>query len=169
MRRAVPLLVLAGVAAGALVCPSLGATSAVPVKKGPLQFTVTLKQQATYRHDNPPAGDAGDTFSTTLLLYASGDVLGYPDGTPMGKMLFTWGPLKGSCSTTAASCTGTPNLQTVTRLPGGTITANGTNIPVANGLVVAVQGGTGIFKGVRGTISIAPQGVAEDVFNLKMS
>jgi len=84
-------------------------------------------------------------------------------------MLFTWGPLKGSCSTTAASCTGTTNLQTVTRLPGGTITANGTNIPVANGLVVAVQGGTGIFKGVRGTISIAPQGVAEDVFNLKMS
>ena len=136
--------------------------------KGPLVFKVRLIQEATYRHSHPPAGDPGDTFSTTLRLFAIGDVLGFPNNTPMGTMAFTWGPLNGACSTAAAECSGTTNLQTVTRLPGGTITANGTNVSLSKGLVVPIQSGTGIFKGVTGSIEIAPQGVAEDVFHLKM-
>lgn len=167
MRRILIPLVAAGLLAGALVTQGDGAKNAPPAK-GPLSFTVRLIQEATYRHAHPPTGDAGDTFSTTLRLYAVGNVLGFPNNTPMGTMAFTWGPLNGSCSTTAAECSGTTNLETVTRLPGGTITANGSNVNLGRGLVVPVQSGTGIFKGVKGTIQIAPKGVAEDVFKLVM-
>ena len=34
--------------------------------QGPLTFQVRLIQEATYRHPHPPAGDPGDSFSTTL-------------------------------------------------------------------------------------------------------
>jgi hypothetical protein len=162
MRRMLIPLVAAGLIAGALAAQGDAA------KKGPLSFKVRLIQEATFRHDNPPAGDAGDTFSTTLRLYAIGNVLGFPNNTPMGTMAFSWGPLNGSCSTTAAECSGTTNLETLTKLPGGTITANETNVNLGKGLIVSIQTGTGIFKGVKGTISIAPKAVAEDVFKLVM-
>jgi hypothetical protein len=83
-------------------------------------------------------------------------------------MSFLWGPLKGECSSSAASCEGTTNIQTVTRLPGGTITAGGKNVSLASGIVVPIQSGTGIFKGVTGSIQIAPLGVAVDIFRLVM-
>jgi hypothetical protein len=140
--------------------------AAAPASSRRLLFKVSLVQEATYRHAHPPPGDAGDTFSTTLKLNAIGTVLGFPSGTPMGTMSFTWGPLNGSCSTTAASCSGTTNISTITRLPGGTITAGANAVSLANGIVVPVQGGTGIFKGAKGRISIAPQDVAIDVFQL---
>jgi hypothetical protein len=165
MRRLLIPLVLAAFVASALTGAGLSANSPA---KGPLTFSVRLIQEATYRHPHPPAGDPGDTFSTTLRLFAIGNVLGFPNNTPMGTMAFTWGPLNGSCSTTAAECSGTTNLQTMTRLPGGTITANGMNISLSKGLIVPIQSGTGIFKGVTGSIEIAPQGVAQDVFHLKM-
>jgi hypothetical protein len=135
---------------------------------GHITFTVSLIQEATIRHPHPPAGDAGDTFSTTLRLNALGNALGYPPGTPMGIMAFTWGPLNGSCSTNAASCSGTTNILTLTKLPGGTITANGLNVSLSKGIIVPIQSGTGIFKGVKGTIYIAPNDVAEDVFKIVM-
>jgi hypothetical protein len=161
MRRLLLPLVLVGLVASVLTGAGQGA-------KGPLQFKVRLIQEATYRHPHPPNGDPGDTFSTTLRLFAVGNVLGFPDKTPMGTMAFMWGPLNGACSTNAAGCEGTTNLQTLTRLPGGTISAGGTNISLSKGIVVPVESGTGIFKGVKGTIQIAPQGVAVDVFNLRM-
>ena len=165
-RLLLPLVIVAMLAGiGATAGQGAKGTGA---KSGPLSFKVKLVQEATYRHPHPPDGNAGDTFSTTLRLFAIGNVLGFPDKTPMGTMAFTWGPLNGACSTAAASCSGTTNLLTVTKLPGGTITANGLNVSLAHGLVVPIQSGTGIFKGVKGTISIAPQGVAEDVFNLVM-
>ena len=136
--------------------------------KGPLTFKVTLVQEATVRHPHPPAGDAGDTFSTVLKLNAIGTVLGFPNGTPMGQMAFTWGPLNGSCSSNAAECSGTTNILTTTKLPGGTITANGINVSLANGIILPVQGGTGIFKGVKGTVYVAPGGDHVDVFKLQM-
>jgi hypothetical protein len=86
----------------------------------------------------------------------------------MGRMSFTWGPLHGECSSSAAGCNGTTNIFTVTSLPGGTISAGGNNVSLSKGIVVPVTSGTGIFKGVKGTIQIAPASVAEDVFNLKL-
>jgi hypothetical protein len=131
-----------------------------------LVFKVSVVQEATYRHPHPPPGDAGDTFSTTLRLNAIGTVLGFPDGTPMGTMSFAWGPLNGSCSTAAAGCSGTTTIVTLTRLGGGTITAGAKSVSVSNGIVVPVQSGTGIFKGVTGRISIAPGGTPIEVFTL---
>ena len=86
----------------------------------------------------------------------------------MGTMAFGWGPLNGSCSTSAASCSGTTNINTVTSLPGGTITAGANSVSLTHGIVVPVRGGTGIFKGVKGKISIAPAGVAVDIFELTL-
>jgi hypothetical protein len=169
MRRYVTPLVLAVALAGLVVATSLAGGSTHKAK-GPLTFQVRLIQEATYRHQHPPAGDPGDSFSTTLRLFAVGNVLGFPNNTPMGTMAFMWGPLKGgSCSTAAASCSGTTNLETTTRLPGGTITANGINISLTHGLVVPIQSGTGIFKGVTGTVDVAPNGAAIDVFKLVMA
>ena len=136
--------------------------------KGPLQFQVKLVQEATVRHPHPPNGDAGDTFSTVLKLNAIGSVLGFPNGTPMGSMSFTWGPLKGACSSNSAECNGTTNILTLTRLPGGTITANGINVSLSHGIILPVQGGTGIFKGVKGTVYVAPGGDHVDIFKLQM-
>jgi hypothetical protein len=135
-----------------------------------LVFKVKLIQEATYRHPHPPDGNDGDTFSTTLRLFAIGKVLGFPDKTPMGTMQFSWGPLSAGtvCSADAPGCKGTTNLSTVTKLPGGTITAGGKNVSLSHGLVVPVVSGTGIFKGVTGTVAIAPKGDPEDVFTLKL-
>ena len=99
---------------------STAGLAAKVVKAGPLTFSVSLIQEATYRHVHPP-GHANDTFSTMLRLNAIGTVLGFPGGTPMGTMAFNWGPLNGSCSSSSPSCSGTTNIQTVTTLPGGTI------------------------------------------------
>ena len=128
-----------------------------------------LIQEATIRHQHPPDGDPGDTFSTTLKLYAIGAVLGFPDGTPMGRMSFTWGPLHGVCSSSAAGCNGNDE-----HLHGDVASGRddhrraGTTSRSRKGIVVPVTGGTGIFKGVKGTIQIAPASVAEDVFNLTL-
>ncbi len=138
------------------------------VKGGPLIFKVTLSRRRRSGILIRRQATPGDTFSTTLRLNAVGNVLGFPAGTPMGTMAFNWGPLSGSCSSSSASCSGTTNIQTVTRLPGGTITAGSNNISLSDGIVVPVQSGTGIFKGVSGTIQIAPLGVAVDVFHLMM-
>lgn len=161
MRRYLIPSILALALAASLVATGQGV-------KGPLTFKVTLVQQATYRHAHPPDGDPGDTFSTTLKLNAVGTVLGFPNGTPMGTMKFTWGPLKGVCSSNAAECNGTTNILTLTRLPGGTITANGINVSLSKGIIVPVQSGTGIFKGVTGTVYVAPAGEHVDVFKLNM-
>jgi hypothetical protein len=169
-RLLLPLVIIAmlagiGAAAGQ---GAKGGKGAKGVTHGPLSFKVKLVQEATYRHPHPPDGNAGDTFSTTLRLFAIGNVLGFPDKTPMGTMSFMWGPLNGSCSTAAASCSGTTNLATVTRLPGGTITAGGKNVSLSKGLVVPIQSGTGIFKGVKGRVYVAPAGEHVDVFKLIM-
>jgi hypothetical protein len=131
-------------------------------------FTVALVQEATYRHPHPPVGDPGDTFSTTQKLSAVGTVLGLPNGRRVGTMQFTWGPLVGACSTNAAGCNGTTSILTLTRLPGGTITANGIHVSLSHGIVLPIQGGTGIFKGVTGTVSVAPGGEHVEVFKLNM-
>jgi hypothetical protein len=161
VRRLIPLVLVVALAV-------VASASASPKLSGPTTFKVRLIQEATIRHQHPPIGDPGDTFSTTLKLYAIGTTLGFPDGTPLGRMSFTWGPLHGACSSSAAGCNGTTNIFTVTSLPGGTISAGGKNVSLSKGIVVPVTSGTGIFKGVKGTIQIAPASVAEDVFNLTL-
>ena len=70
-RRA--LVSLAALVLVASVLVSSGASA-----KGPLTFKVRLIQEQTFRHPHPPDGKDGDTFSTTLRLFAVGRVLGFP-------------------------------------------------------------------------------------------
>ena len=160
MRRT---LVLGCLAVG--LCGSLVSLAAASHATRTVTITVRLIQEATYQHPHPPP--IGLVLSTTLRLYAVGNVLGFHDGTYLGTMDFTY-QLHGSCSSSAAGCNGTTNLQTLTKFPGGTITANGNKISLASGLVVPVLSGTGIFKGVSGTITIAPNGQANNVYHLTL-
>jgi hypothetical protein len=121
---------------------------------------VRLIQEATYQLPN-------HTYQTTLRLFALGTTLGFPDGTPLGTMRFTW-QLNGSCSTTEAKCTGTAGITTLTKFPGGTISAETRNLALAHGILLPIQGGTGAFKGATGVISIAPGGIAESIYNLEL-
>jgi hypothetical protein len=129
-------------------------------------ITVRIIQEATYQHPHPPP--VGLVLSTTLRLFAVGTVLGFPNNTYLGTMEFTY-QLHGSCSSGGTGCTGTTNLETLTTFPGGTITANGNNVKLSTGLVVPVPKGTGLFKGVTGTIDIAPGGQANSVYHLVLS
>jgi hypothetical protein len=131
-------------------------------------FKVRLIQEATYRTPHPPDGNAGDVFSTTLRLFAVGPLFGHADKAFVGTMSFSY-TFQGACSSAAAGCKGTTNLNTLTKLPGGTITANGKNISLGRlPYVVPILSGTGSFAGAQGTISIAPAGAAEDIYNIKL-
>jgi hypothetical protein len=124
------------------------------------QIKTRLIQEATWHLPNA-------TYQTQLRLFAIGPTLGKNDGQFLGTMEFTW-KLHGVCSSSAASCSGTADLVTVTKLPGGTISAAGKGLSISKGFIVPIQSGTGTFKGVSGTIDIAPNGQAEDVFNLTL-
>jgi hypothetical protein len=124
------------------------------------QITARLIQEATWHLPD-------QTYQTQLRLFAISPTLGKNTGQFLGTMEFTW-KLYGTCSSSSASCSGTADLTTVTKLPGGTISAAGKKISVSKGFIVPIQSGTGAFKGVTGTIDIAPDGQAEDVFNLTL-
>ena len=57
---------------------------------------------------------------------------------------------------------------TVTTFPGGTISAGGPHIAIHNGLLVPITKGTGVFKGVTGSILIAPNDAAESIYSLTL-
>jgi hypothetical protein len=165
VRRVLAVVAVGAGMAALLVGVAPAATSSPRQVTRSVVITVRLIQEATYQHPHPPP--IGLVLSTTLKLYAVGVVLGLPNNTYLGTMSFTY-QLHGSCSAGGAGCTGTTNLQTLTTFPGGTITANGTNISLGVGLVVPVQKGTGAFKGVTGTIDIAPGGQASSVYRLTL-
>ena len=133
-----------------------------------LHFTVRISQGPTWRYPHPPAGDAGDVFSTTLTIFADGPELGRPANSKLGSMVFSY-TMHGSCSSTGAGCNGTTNIDTKTTFPGGTLTADGLKVPLGHvPYVVPIQTGTGRFAGATGSIAIAPAGQAETVFTIKL-
>jgi hypothetical protein len=150
MRRRFTLLGLVLLLGAAL--PAQGQTA---TKTLVLHFTIF--QEATHRHVHPPAGDAGDSYSTRLVLTNAVTQLGKGVGGHEGSMSFAY-TLSGACGTTAG-CTGTTNIQTVTHFLDGTITANGIKVSLGKRpFVVQVVSGTGAYKGVKGRIEIAPKG-----------
>ena len=163
MRRLVSVLAVA-LLASILVVAGEGA------KLRLFTFKMTLVQEQTIRHHKVSDGadHSNDTFSTTLRLMPVGTVAGFPDKTPRATMGFEWGPLKGNCSSFVPRCDGTTNVNTFTRLPGGTLTAGGKHLSVSNGIIVPVKVGTGVFKGAKGTIDIAPASAHEAVFTLTL-
>ena len=158
VRKLLPLLALV-----ALLAPATaGATH-----NGKAQtLTFRIFQTATIRTAQPPAGDAGDLFTTTLILYNTTEQLGRKIGATMGSMSFAY-TLQGACSTSGSGCKGTADITTVSKLPGGTITASSLKVPLSKTpYTVTVTGGTGVWKGVKGTVQVAPAGDALNVYKL---
>ena len=150
MHRRLTLLALV-LLLGAAV-PAQGQTA---TKSLVLHFTIF--QQATHRHVHPPAGDAGDSYSTKLILTNAVVQLGKAVGGHEGSMDFAY-TLSGSCAG-AGGCTGTTDIQTVTHFLDGTITAASNKVPLGKRpFVVQIQSGTGAYRGVKGRIEIAPKG-----------
>jgi hypothetical protein len=164
VRRVLAVGVLTVAIGGVLCASAFPARSAAAGKS--VTITVRLIQEATYQYPHGiPTMPGGLVLSTQLRLYAVGTVLGFPSNTFLGTMSFTY-QLHGTCSSGGSGCTGTTNLDTLTKFPGGTITADGPKISLATGLTVPITKGTGIFKGVTGTIDIAPNGQANSVYKL---
>ena len=162
MRRSLTAIVLAGLLAAVL------AGSARPAHRSVLKFTVRITQGPTFRHAYPPPGDAGDVFSTTLTEFATSSLLGVEPGKRVGSMSFSY-LLHGTCSSTAAGCTGSSDITTVTTLPGGTILAAKKAVPFSRaGFVIPIQSGTGRFKGATGVVAVAPAGQAETTYSITL-
>ena len=108
-------------------------------------------------------------ITTHLKLYAIGETLGYRAGTFLGTMSFTYHLNPSLCSGSSVGCKGSADLHTLSTFPNGTIYAGGANITLAtSGLVVPIQNGTGFFKGVSGSILIAPNDEHEAFYRLTL-
>src|SRR5215469_15640173 len=112
-------VLLLWLAAACVAAPALAA------RGKQVRLTVSLVQEATYQYPHPPP--VGLVLSTKLVLFAMGTTLGFPNGTRLGSTTFSYS-LHGTCSTTGAGCSGTIDLKTLTRFPGGTITADATGV-----------------------------------------
>jgi hypothetical protein len=150
-----------------------GALGASPAASAPAQLSssthaatrsvtinVRLIQEVTYHLP-------GGWLSTTLHLFAIGEQIGFPPNTFLGSMSFTY-LLHGHCGASVAGCSGTTDLKTVTTFPGGTISASGLSISLTSSLVVPITSGTGAFKGVTGSIVIAPDDAAMSIYRLTL-
>ena len=87
-----------------------------------MNITLRIIQGVTVRHPHPPAGDAGDVFSVDLTLFTIKNDFDAAPNTKVGNMSFSY-LLHGSCSVAGNGCKGTVDIETTTKLPGGTITA----------------------------------------------
>jgi len=165
-RRLVSLTFVLAVAAAA-VAAGQGARSSHHANK--LSVTLRFNQGVTARHPHPPAGDSGDVFTVDLTLFTIGDDFDIGPNKHVGDMTYSWVPDDSfSCSVGTSGCKGTVDITTMTKLPGGTISAGVKNSPGKPPFVVSVSGGTGRYKGAKGTIVIAPGGVARNVYRITL-
>jgi len=136
-------------------------------KANKMSITLRIIQGVTQRHPHPPAGDAGDVFSVDLTLLTVKNDFDSAPNTRVGKMNFSY-LLHGSCSVAGNGCKGTVDIETTTKLPGGTITANAKGTPIRQPFVIGIKSGTGRFKGATGNVVIAPDGAARNIYNLTL-
>ncbi len=102
-----------------------------------LVVTVRIDQGVTIRHPNPPPGDAGDRFSVDLTLFTIKPDFDAAANKRVGNMNFSY-ILHGSCSDVGTDCKGTVDITTVTKLPGGTITAVNIGGPIRQPFIVTI-------------------------------
>lgn len=158
------VLALAAMAAGA---GQSARTAAGGQKASKMNITLKIIQGVTVRHPHPPAGDSGDVFSVDLTLLTINNDFDAAPNTRVGNMSFSY-LLHGSCSVAGNGCKGTVDIETTTKLPGGTITAEAKGTPIRQPFVVSIKGGTGKYKGAKGTVVIAPDGAARNVYNITL-
>lgn len=153
-----------------VLCLAVAAVAAAGQSAGKpnkLMVTFRITQGVTVRHPHPPTGDAGDVFSVDLRLFTTGSDFDAPPNTRVGNMNFAY-LLHGSCSVGGNGCKGTVDIDTMTKLPGGTITAAAKGVPIRQPFVIAIKSGTGRYAGAKGSITIAPDGAAKNVYNIQL-
>jgi hypothetical protein len=147
---------------------TVAATSQSASKPSKQTVTFRIIQGVTQRQPHPPQGDAGDVFWVDLTLFTiNGDLPNISPNTRVGNMRFSY-LLHGTCSDTGSGCKGTVDIETMTKLPGGTITAVAKGTPIRQPFVVAISKGTGRYKGAKGNVVIAPNGAARNVYNITL-
>jgi hypothetical protein len=133
-----------------------------------LNVTLRIIQGVTQRHPHPPEGDVGDVFSVDLTLFTLNDGdFDAAKSTRVGNMNFSY-LLHGSCSVVGTSCRGNTDITTVSKLPGGTITAVGNKVPIRTPFVLTIRSGTGRYAGAKGTVIVAPDGAPKNIYNITL-
>jgi hypothetical protein len=124
--------------------------------KKTLTLRLAIQQHGTTREPHPPLGDAGDLFTTTLLLNNTVAALEKPAKASVGAMIFKY-ILHGTCSTT--DCNGaTADITTISRLPGGTVTAAENGVKLGRPpIIIPIVKGTGAFKGATGNVVVGAE------------
>jgi hypothetical protein len=167
MKRLTVLALVTVVAAAAVGAGQGARQAAESPKAADLNITLRIIQGVTQRVPGPPAGDAGDTFWVDLTLFTIKDEFDAAPNTRVGNMRFSY-LLHGSCSVSGNGCKGTVDITTTTKLPGGTITAGVKGTPIRQPFVVSINKGTGRYKGAKGTVVIAPDGAARNIFKITL-
>jgi hypothetical protein len=134
-----------------------------------LDLTFKTVQGPTGAHPHPPAGGVGDTYVSSLKLKNPGIAqFGKGRHDPVGTMQFTY-TIRKQCTSFETTCVATADFDTVTSLPGGTVVANGTALPIATPTItIPVVGGTGRYTGATGTVSISPTSTKLSTFKLSL-
>jgi hypothetical protein len=135
-----------------------------------LDFTLKSVQGPTTAHPHPPVGGVGDTYVSSLTLKNTGIAqLGMGARDKVGTMQFTYTIRKQCLGALNRKCKATADFNTVTRLPGGTVTANGKAISIATPtIMIPVVGGTGRYKGASGSVSISPAASKLSTYKLSL-
>jgi hypothetical protein len=127
-----------------------------------------ISQHGTTRTPHPPLGDAGDVFTTTLLLNNTVAALDKPARASVGAMLFQY-VLHGTCST--ENCSGaTADIVAVSKLPGGTITASENGVQLGRPpIVIPIVKGTGAFAGATGSLTVGAAASPVNVYKVELA
>jgi hypothetical protein len=151
----------------ALVALVLAVPAAAAGKSHTETLVLGIAQHGTVRTPHPPLGDAGDVFTTTLLLSNTTAALGKPAKASVGAMTFQY-VLHGTCST--ESCAGaTADIVATSRLPGGTIVATANGVKLGRPpILVPITRGTGAFKGVTGMLAVGAASSPINTYKLKL-
>jgi hypothetical protein len=96
-------------------------------------------------HPHPPAGDVGDTATSTDKLLNAVPQFGRPKNAVVGR----------DSATATYLRLGAMRLCGVARFPGGTIRICGIARPIQGGYSVSIVGGTGAFANAQGTVFVS--------------
>jgi hypothetical protein len=114
--------------------------------------------------------EVGETFASTLTLRnGPSPQLGRAAWATVGTMRFSY-RIHRQCSALGPLCAATADFQTVTSFPGGSLLASGQQISIASPTItIPVLGGTGIYAGARGTVTISPSELKIATYRLELS
>jgi len=158
---------LVSLAALVLLAASPAVAAGKTHKAHTLTLNLNISQHGTVRTPHPPDGDAGDVFTTTLLLSNTVPALNHGRGASVGSMLFQY-VLHGKCST--ESCAGaTADIVATSRIPGGTIICAENGVKLGRPpIVLPITKGTGAFKGATGSVTIGAESNPVNTYHITL-